>query len=93
MPNVGLELMSLRLRVACSRGVWVAHSVKHLTPDFGSEHDLTVHEFEPHFRLHVDKYRTAWDSLSLPLCLPLPRTLSLSKNKLKKKKRIACSTN
>ena len=85
MPNVGLELMSLRLRVACSRGVWVAHSIKHLTPDFGSDHDLTVHEFEPHFGLHVDKCRTAWDSLSLPVCLYPTHSLSQKIN-LKKRK-------
>ena len=26
---------------------WVAESVKHLILDFGSGHDLTVHEFKP----------------------------------------------
>ena len=28
-------------------GTWVAQSVKRLTLDFGSGHNLTVHEFEP----------------------------------------------
>ena len=32
-------------------GAWVAQSVKHLTLDFGSGHDLLVHEFEPHVLL------------------------------------------
>ena len=30
------------------RDTWVAQSVKHETLDFGSGHDLTVHEMEPH---------------------------------------------
>ena len=34
-----------------NRGIWVAQSVKHPTPDFVSGHDLTVREFEPHIRL------------------------------------------
>ena len=52
-----------------SRGAWVAQSVKRLTLDFGSSHDLTVCEFEPHVRLGI---------LSLSLSLPLPCSLSLS---------------
>ena len=36
------------------RGTWVAQSVKHLTLDFGSGHDLVVHEFEPLIRLCAD---------------------------------------
>ena len=73
-----------------SWGTWVAQSVKHLTLDFGSGHDLTVHEFEPH--IYADSAKPAWDSLSLPLC-PSPahsfaRSLSLSLkiNKLFRKK-------
>ena len=31
----------------CVRGTWVAQSVKHLTLDFGSGHDLVVCGFEP----------------------------------------------
>ena len=30
-----------------TRGAWVAQSVKHPALDFGSGHDLTVHELEP----------------------------------------------
>ena len=30
-----------------SGGAWVAQLVKHLTLDFGSGHDLAVHEFKP----------------------------------------------
>ena len=43
----------------------MAQSVKHPTLDFGSGHDLTVHEFEPHIGA-VDSAGPAWDSLSAP---------------------------
>ena len=46
-------------------GAWVAQSVKHLTLDFASGHDLTVLEFEPYFGLCADSTECAWDSLSL----------------------------
>ena len=39
--------------------------------DFGSGHDLMVHEFELCVVLHVVSAEPAWDSLS-PLFLPLP---------------------
>ena len=35
------------------RGAWVALSVKRLTLNFGSGHDLTVREFNPCIRLCV----------------------------------------
>ena len=59
-----------------SRGAWVAQSVNLLALDFGSGHDLWVHEFEPHVRLWTDSTEPAWESLSLSLC-PSP-TLSRS---------------
>lgn len=34
--------------------------------DFGSGHDLTVHEFKPHMGLCADSVEPAWDSISLP---------------------------
>ena len=43
-------------------GAWVDQLVKHLT--FGSGHDLTIYEFEPHIRLCTHSMETAWDSLS-----------------------------
>ena len=58
------------------RGAWVAQSVKHLTLDFSSGHDLTVHEIEPRVGLCTDRVEPAW-ILSLPLFLPLPRFFSL----------------
>ena len=60
---------------------WVAQSVKHLTLDFGSGHDLTIREFEPHIRLCADNAESAWHSLSIPLSLFLLLVLSLSLSK------------
>ena len=37
-----------------NRGAWVAHSVKCLTLDFGSGHDLTVRGIEPCVELSAD---------------------------------------
>ena len=45
-------------------------SVKRLTLDFGSGHDLTVLEIEPHIGVGADSAEPAWDSLSFPLSLP-----------------------
>ena len=56
------------------RGFWVAQSVKCLTLDFGSGHDLMVCEIETHVGLCTDSVEPAWDTLflSLPLLhLPL----------------------
>ena len=53
----------------------MAQLVKHLTLDFSSGHDLTVHEIfemEPHVRFYTDSVEPAWDSLSLSLSAPLP---------------------
>ena len=59
----------LTLSSLSDRGTWVAQSVKRLTLDFQSGHDLGVCEFEPHIGLHADSAEPAWDSLSLPLSL------------------------
>ena len=65
----------------------MAQSVKRLTLDFRSGHDLTVREFEPHVRLPADSTSTepAGDSLSPSLSSPPPLSLSLKINKLKKR--------
>ena len=65
------------------RGTWLAQSVEHPTLDFGSGHDLTVHEFKPRVRLCADSTEPAWDSWSPSLSAPPPLMLCL---KLKKKK-------
>ena len=71
----------------------MAPSVKRLTLDFGSGHDLTVRGTEPHIRLCSDSKEPAWGSLSLSLSLSLSpstpsrllctraRALSLKKQK------------
>ena len=57
--------------------MWVAQLVKHPTLDFGSGHDLAVHEIKPCIRLCADSVEPAWDSLSPPLSVP-PLLHSLS---------------
>ena len=51
------------------RDTLVAQSVKRLTLDFCSGHDLTVRGFEPHIELCADSTEPAWDSFSLSLSL------------------------
>ena len=60
------------------RGAWVAQSLKRLTLDFGSGHDLTVRGFEAHVGLCTDSTESAWESLSpsLSACPPLMFSLS-----------------
>ena len=54
--------------------------VKSMTVDFGSGHDLRVHEIEPRIRFFHDSVELAWDSLSPSLPAPplLVHALSLS---------------
>ena len=65
--------------MTASRGTWVAQSVKHLTLDFSSGHDLTVREFKPCIGLHAGRAEPAWDSLFLPFFVPPQLTVSFSK--------------
>ena len=62
-------------------GSWVAQSVKHLTLDFGSAHDLRVVRLSPGLGSMLG-VEPAWDSLSAPpSCLPClhhPLACSLS---------------
>ena len=54
----------------------MAQSVKPPNLDFGSDHDLMVHEFEPCIEVCVNGTESAWDSLSLPsLSAPAPFAL------------------
>ena len=69
-----------------SRGVWVARSVKHPALDFGSGHDLMVHEFEPHIRASAVSKELVSNPMPL-LCL-LALSLSLSLKNIKKKKHL-----
>ena len=65
------------LKMATSKGAWVAQSVKCPTLDFGSGHNLMVHEIQP----CVSSALIAWSLLgilSLPFYLPFPLSRSLS---------------
>ena len=50
----------------------MAQLVKHLTLNFSSDRDLTLHEMERQVGLCSVSTEPAWDSLSLPLSLPTP---------------------
>ena len=54
-------------------GSWVAQSVKYLTLDLSSGHDLPVCGIEPHVGLCADSAESAWDSLSPSAPLQLVR--------------------
>ena len=41
------------------QGTWVAQSLKDPTLDFGSHHDLMVHEIKPCVGLHTDSTQPA----------------------------------
>ena len=71
---------SVHLKNTGPWGTWVAQSIKRLTLDFGSGHDLTVCETGPRVGVCTDSSEPAWDipSLSLSLSLPLSLPLSLS---------------
>ena len=49
----------------------MAQSVKLLTLDLGSGHNLMVLEIQPHVRLCTKSAEPAWDPLSLPPPAPL----------------------
>ena len=66
----------------------MALSVKCLTLDLGSGHDLMVPQFELCIRACIDTAESAWDSLSPSLPAPPPlmlsHSLSLSLSKINK---------
>ena len=59
----------------------MAQSVQRLTLGFGSGHDLTVLEFQPHIGICADSLEPAWDSssLSAPPLLVLSLSLKIKK--------------
>lgn len=69
-----LGFVSVLLKVQ-AWGAWMALSVKPLTLDLGSGHDLLVHELKPCVELCPDGVACARDSPSL---CPSPFALSLS---------------
>ena len=66
------------------RGTWVAQSVRPLTLDFSSGHDLMNGEIEPCVGLCADSAEPAWDSLSPSLSVPPLLMCSLSLSKISK---------
>ena len=60
------------------RGTWVAQSVKRLTLDFGSGHDLRILDGGLHWALRSGGVCLRILLLLLPLPLPLIHALSLS---------------
>ena len=86
LRNVGLGAWntSFSYSITCElkkllslQGAWVAQSIKYPTLDFGSGHDPTVPEIEPHVGLCVNSVEPAWDLLSPSFSTP--PWLSLSK--------------
>ena len=59
----------------------MAQLVKCLTLDFGSGHDLTVHEIELLIGLCANSVEPTWDTLSPSLSASPPLMFSLSQNK------------
>ena len=62
----------------------MAQSVKHLTLDFSSGHDLEVRGIEPHVGLCADGIEPAWDSFFASLCPSLACACTLSLSKINK---------
>ena len=78
--------VNLKNRMLSERGAWGAQSVKRLTLDFSSGHDLMVCGIEPHIGLYADSTEPAWDFLSPSLLVPahLVCTVSVSFSKINK---------
>ena len=72
MQNKELVEFGQSLKIVALWGAWVAQSVEHLTLGFGSGHDLTVPEFEPHLGLSaVSEEPTSHPLLPSPSAPPL----------------------
>ena len=69
-------LVIKQLNNYASWGAWVAQSLKHVTLDFCSGHDLTVHGFKTCIGLCADNMEPACNSVSLFALHP-----TLSQNK------------
>ena len=67
------------------RDAWVAQSVKCLPLGFGSGHDLTVCEFEPHVGLCADGSEPgSCFGFCVSLSLPLPHSCSVCFSRINK---------
>ena len=60
-------------------GAWAAQSVKHLTLDFGSDHDFMVCEFKTHIGLCAENAELAWDFLCPYLTHAVSFSLKINK--------------
>ena len=67
---------ALRNKRMTLTGAWLAQSVKRLTLDFSSGHDLMVHGIEPPIELCAGGMEPAWDSFSPSLSAPPLLSLS-----------------
>ena len=67
--TVSTEFTFLIVEKTCARDACVAQSVKHLTPDFSSGHDLRVGEFKALHWALPNSVEPAWDSVSGSLFL------------------------
>ena len=56
---LGINANNIFTKNLYMRGPWGAQSIKHLTLDFSSDHDLKVHEFEPSVGLCTDSMEFA----------------------------------
>ena len=77
-----MNLKDMLIEISQSWGTWVAQPVERPTLDFGSGHDLVVHEFKPLIELSTVSAEPALDPLSPPLSAPpqlCTHALSLSK--------------
>ena len=70
--------MSIIIKASNGQDTWVSQSVKCLTLDFGSGHDLAVGEFKPCVGLCADS-KSLLEILSLPLSAHPPLVLTPSK--------------
>ena len=75
---MGWSLPEEGIQKLMPQGTRVAQSVKRPTLDFGSGHDLTVHDFEPHVGLHAVSCQRGACLGSPSRSLPLPRLCSFS---------------
>ena len=77
------------LRTPALRGTWASQSVKHVTRDFGSSHDVTVPcvwAVPVRRALHREHRACLGFTISLSLCLPLSFSLKRTKQTQEKQK-------
>ena len=89
VPFSLLRVLDILFEMNFYRGAWTAQSVKRLTLDVGSGHDVIVPEVDPRIGHHAYGTEPAWDplcvslslSFSAPLLMCSACTLAFSQNK------------